>query len=124
MELKHIDVDNIKDNHKTECELTLDLWSPEIDPRFKLFYVEDKPVGYIAYDDTGKIWSLEVFPKYRGNDYGKEILKRHIGESTQNSYTLSPISEELITYYSSLGFKETSEYEDHLSEFPIMELCL
>jgi hypothetical protein len=79
-------------------------------------------IGYISYDDKGKIWGLEVFPEFRGNNYGATILKNFIRETNYDAYKLSPITKELVEYYKGFGFKETNQYECPLSEFPYMEL--
>jgi len=121
---KQIEVDYLKTYHNDDCELTLDSFSGGESYTIKHLLYSDgsHSIGYISYDDSGKIWSLEVFPKHRGNDYGRVILKDYIQSSDLRTHVLSPISEELVSYYETIGFRETSDYESYLSEFPLMEL--
>ncbi len=112
-------------NYKEKLELGLDTaYAPYHIVEYKLFVVGDKHVGYMSYDHTGSIWNVEVFPEYRGNSFGKQMLMKHIDESNNDKFVLSPITEELVTYYEKIGFKQTEKYESHFAEFPIMEFIV
>jgi len=104
--------------HKRDMELVLPDTS---NTTLKIFIVRDNPVGYICFDDIGKIWNVEIFLKYRGNNYCKIMIQSHIEDTGPGDYIVSPISEKLVLYYKNIGFVETSEYEDHLAEFPLMK---
>jgi len=105
-------------------ELPLDSWEHMSGVERKIITEDDIAFGYIVYDNNGKIWSLEVKPEYKGQGYGKMMLKHYLNTTYHDVYTLTPITEELIDFYKRFGFEETDEYEDHLAEFPIMELVL
>ena len=126
MDKRHVDVTYMKDNHYDDCDLVLEsVFEGESRTINILLYSNGShSIGYVSYSDSGDIWGLEVFPEHRGNDYGRTILKDYLQSSDITTHKLNPITEELVGYYESVGFTQTSEYDGHLSEFPIMEINL
>jgi hypothetical protein len=72
-----------------------------------LFSLNDIPVGYICYEGTSSyIMNFEVFKPYRGKGYSKEMFKIFIKaiRPYNNIVKLTALDDELIVYYSKLGF--------------------
>jgi predicted GNAT family N-acyltransferase len=100
------------------------LYVPDEGQRLLLAFNEtDVPIGYISLLGRS-IEGIEIFKDHYGNNYGKQLMSITIELLfyKYNYITLVPIEQWLVTYYEQFGFVQTTKYENHLSEFPIMEL--
>ena len=77
-------------------------------------YVEDTPVGLIAYDLYDyDIWRLMIDERYQGKGYGRQALNRVIeilrfhGAQREVRTDVAPDNQVAKTLYESLGFRES-----------------